>query len=154
MPSSPVYATFRPRATRAVSIGLATATIGGGVFLLIVLSSLRTVHTADTVTIVVMAAGICAILYRQWSVRAVPTPQGLTVRNFFLTRTLEWAEIVSVRFGDGGPWVQLDLADGTVHAVMAIQRSDGAYARAESRRLATLVAAHEGRGVDPGGTGG
>jgi hypothetical protein len=34
----------------------------------------------------------------------------------------------------------LDLSDGDVLAVMAIQRADGARALAEARRLATLVA--------------
>ena len=46
-----------------------------------------------------------------------------------------------MRLGDGDPWVMLDLSDGDVLAVMAIQRADGAYAVAEARRLATLVAA-------------
>jgi len=40
--------------------------------------------------------------------------------------------------------VMLDLSDGDVLAVMAIQRADGAYAQAEARRLATLVAAGTG----------
>jgi hypothetical protein len=52
--------------------------------------------------------------------------------------------VVAVRFGDGDPWVMLDLRDGDVLAVMAIQRADGAYAQAEARRLATLVAAGTG----------
>lgn len=64
------------------------------------------------------------------------------MRNLVHRRRLAWAEIVSVRFGHGRPWVQLDLADGTTLAVMGIQRSDGALANREARRLATLVARH------------
>ena len=44
--------------------------------------------------------------------------------------------------GPGRPWVQLDLSDGDTLAVMGIQRADGAFADAEARRLATLVAMH------------
>ena len=69
----------------------------------------------------------------------MPDGAGLTVRNLLLTRRVEWAEIVSVRFGQGRPWVSLDLADGTTLAVMAIQAADGARAAREARRLATLV---------------
>ena len=57
-------------------------------------------------------------------------------------RELAWAQVVAVRFGGGDPWVTLDLDDGEVLAVMAIQRADGARGEAEARRLATLVAAH------------
>jgi hypothetical protein len=72
----------------------------------------------------------------------VPDEDGLTVRNLMITTRLTWAEIVSVRFGAGRPWVQLDLADGDTLAVMGIQSADGARAEAEARRLATLVARH------------
>ena len=47
-----------------------------------------------------------------------------------------------MRFGDGDPWVTLDLSDGDVLAVMAIQRPTASDGVAEARRLATLVAAH------------
>ena len=62
------------------------------------------------------------------------------MRNVVYTTRLEWAQIVAVRFGGGDPWVTLDLDDGEVLAVMAIQRADGDRGRAEARRLATLVA--------------
>ena len=80
--------------------------------------------------------------WREASVRAEVDEQGITVRNLMLTRRLEWAEVVAVRFGQGRPWVQLDLSDGDVLAVMGVQQSDGARAVAESRRLAALVAIH------------
>ena len=64
---------------------------------------------------------------------------GVTVTNLVVVRRLAWAEIISVRFGGGRPWVQLDLANGDTLAVMGIQRADGDYAAGEARRLATLV---------------
>ena len=86
-----------------------------------------------------LISGFCL---REASVRARVDEQGVTVRNLVFTRRLEWAQIVSVRFGSGRAWVQLDLSDGDTLAVMGIQRADGAYAEAEARRLATLVAQH------------
>jgi PH (Pleckstrin Homology) domain-containing protein len=74
--------------------------------------------------------------------RATPGPDGLVVRNVVVVTKLEWAQIVAVRFGGGDPWATLDLADGDVLPVMAIQRADGERGVAEARRLATLVAAH------------
>jgi hypothetical protein len=86
--------------------------------------------------------------WRQASVAAIPSQDGLVVRNLMVTTRLEWAQIVSVRFGGGRPWVQLDLDDGDTLAVMGIQRADGERAIAEARRLATLVAEHTATAQD------
>jgi len=90
----------------------------------------------------VVGIAVAWFCWREAAVVAVPDEGGLTVRNLVVHRRLEWAEIVDVRFGEGRPWVQLDLADGDTLAVMAIQRADGAAAQKEARRLATLVARH------------
>ncbi len=92
----------------------------------------------------VLAVGLAMawFCWREASVRADVDEQGVTVRNLVVTRRLEWAEVVAVRFGQGRPWVQLDLSDGDVLAVMGVQQSDGERAVAESRRLAALVAIH------------
>ncbi|ASR56713.1 hypothetical protein CBP52_04525 [Cellulomonas sp. PSBB021] len=94
----------------------------------------------DVASFAVFALAIVWFCWRQASVRAVPDEDGLTVRNLLVTTRLTWAQVVAVRFGDS-PWVQLDLADGDTLAVMGIQRADGELARAQARRLATLVAA-------------
>jgi hypothetical protein len=64
------------------------------------------------------------------------------IRNLLTTRSLEWAQVISVQFGGGAPWVSLDLDDTDTVAVMAIQKADGAYGRAEAARLAALVQVH------------
>jgi hypothetical protein len=141
------YAPFRPRAARTVASALGVLVLlGAGTLTLLAPSYTGAPLTlVDRVSIAVVAIGIAAFCYRQASVRAVPDKDGLTVRNLGSTHRVEWDEIVSVRFGEGRPWVQLDLDDGNTLAVMGIQRSDGDLARAEARRLATLVAAHEPR---------
>ncbi len=133
---------------RRVTQVLGVMTVAGAAFIMIAVPQLENVRfgVADQAGTALLAAVICWLLWRQGAVRAVPDERGLTVRNFIYTRTVEWAEIVSVTFGEGNPWVQLDLSDGDTLAVMAIQRADGARGVAESRRLATLVALHEPTG--------
>lgn len=136
-------APFRPRAARWVSGVLAVAVAAGTVVLLVALptAGLTGYSTADRAGFVLVGAGIVWFCWRQATVRAVPTADGLVVRNLATTRTVSWSEIVLVRFGEGRAWVQLDLADGDTLAVMGVQRSDGQRAREQARRLATLVAA-------------
>lgn len=93
--------------------------------------------------VIVLAVGW--LLIRLGGVAAFPGEDGLLVRNLLLSRRLEWAEIVGIRFAGGDPWALLDLSDGDTLAVMAIQRADGAWGRAEATRLATLVALHSPR---------
>jgi hypothetical protein len=87
-------------------------------------------------------------MWRYASLSAVPSDSGLRVRNLLTTRALDWAEIVEVHLVVGAPWVTLDLDDGDTLAVMAIQKADGSFGRAEASRLAALVAAHAG--AEPG----
>jgi len=133
------YRTFRPRAARVVPTVLAAVVLIGTGLLLVLMPSLSLVDQAGFVLVALLIVWFC---WRQATVQARVDADGVTVRNLIYTRRLEWAEIVSVRFGSGRAWVQLDLADGDTLAVMGIQRADGAYADAEARRLSTLVAQH------------
>jgi hypothetical protein len=141
---------FRPFRARRVAItfavaqavvllGLAVLTPGDGVI---------PWHWYDRFGVVVLAGAIAYVLLLFARLRATPGPDGLVVRNVVTVTELEWAQIVAVRFGGGDPWVTLDLADGDVLAVMAIQRADGERGVAEARRLATLVAARSRTDTD------
>jgi len=132
-------APFRPRYARAVTLALALLVVVATVAIMVAMSELS---TGDRVGFALVGGLIVWFLWRQASVVARVDDDGITVRNLLVTRRLEWAEIVSVRFGSGRPWVQLDLSDGDTLAVMGIQRADGARAETEARRLATLVAMH------------
>ncbi|MDO8107756.1 PH domain-containing protein [Isoptericola sp. b441] len=145
-----LYRVFRPRFARWVAWSVAAAVLVAGIALALALPAVAPgrVPTGDRVGIVVFSLLVVAFLGRQASVRAVPDKTGLTVRNLLLTRRVAWAEVVSVRFGQGRPWVQLDLADGGTLAVMGVQASDGARATVEAGRLATLVALHSVTDVD------
>nr|WP_246280776.1 PH domain-containing protein [Cellulomonas humilata] len=132
-------APFRPRLARVVTLALAVLVVALTVAIMLAMSVLS---AGDRIGFALVGGLIVWFLWRQASVVARVSDEGLTVRNLVFTRRLEWAEIVSVRFGSGRPWVQLDLSDGDTLAVMGIQRADGAFADAEARRLATLVARH------------
>jgi Bacterial PH domain len=135
---------IRPRRGRAVGRGLALlqALVVGGGALLLPYGGLGAVGWADRLGIVAVAAAVSALLWRLGSVQALPSEQGLVVTNLFRRTDLSWPQIVAVRFGGGGPWVLLDLADGDTLSVMAVQRADGEFGQQQARRLATLVALH------------
>jgi hypothetical protein len=143
-PVDPAHQVFRPRAARVVSLTLAVAVLVMMTGIAVLLSDLTggPVGSGDRIGIVAFGVAVAWFLHRQASVRAEPDGAGLTVHNLVHTRRVDWAEIVSVRFGPDRPWVQLDLADGDTLAVMAVQRADGARAREAARRHATLVALH------------
>lgn len=134
---------FRPRLARVVTSVLAVVVTVATVLLLVLLPGvdLAGYGAGDRLGIGLVGFAIVWFCWRQATVSATPTPEGLRVRNLATTRTVAWSQIVWVRFGEGRPWVQLDLDDGDTLAVMGVQRSDGERARREARRLATLVAA-------------
>ena len=135
---------LRPRRSRRVAYGAAIGIVAviGLPALVVDRSGPGAFGIVDRVGIFAVALAIAWLLTRLGGVRAIPSETGLRVRNLLLERDLAWAEIVSVRFGGGGPWVLLDLDDGDTLAVMAVQRADGEFGQAEARRLATLVALH------------
>ena len=141
---------FRPTVARRVANVLAVVVLGFMVALAVMLPEIADegVGLADRVGIVGFGALVAWFLTRQAGVRATPDETGLTVRNLLVTRKVDWAEIVSVRFGQGRAWVQLDLADGETLSVMGVQAADGARAAAEAIRLSTLVALHSATPTD------
>lgn len=141
-----LFAPFRPRWARRVSITLAVLVVlGAGTLVWAMAAGGTPLPPPDIVGLVAFASLLVWFCYRQATVRAVPSAQGLVVRNLIITTELSWAQVVAVHLGDR-PWAQLDLSDGDTLAVMGIQSADGDFAQREARRLATLVAAHEPRG--------
>lgn len=100
---------------------------------------------SDRIMLFLMGAAIAAFLWRFVMIRAQPSKQGLEVRNLFVTRRLEWGEIVRMQFGGGAPWAYLDTWDADTVPLMAIQKADGEHGRREAARLAALIDFHSGR---------
>jgi hypothetical protein len=135
-----LYAPFRPRMARLVSLVLAVA-VAVGTFALVV-PLWDYFGTGSALGVIALGLAIAWFCWREATVRADVDEQGITVRNLVVTRRLDWAQVLAVRFGQGRPWVQLDLSDGDVLAVMGVQQSDGPRAAAEAGRLAALVEIH------------
>lgn len=139
-----LYAPFRPRYARIVTLAFAGVVAALTIVLIVTFPQLSPDADVlgDQIGFGLVGAAITLFLWRQATVSARVSPQGIAVRNLVFSRRLEWAEVVLVRYGEGRPWAQLDLADGSTLAVMGVQRADGARAEREARRLATLVELH------------
>jgi MFS family permease len=138
------FAPFRPRRGRVVATVSAVATLLVFAVVAVVLPGPAqggAWRTGDRLFFAGVGVAMALLLWRFASIRALPTRESLTVRNLFLTRTLSWREVVDVRFVEGDPWVTLELSDTDTVAVMAIQKADAGFGRAEAGRLAALVQA-------------
>lgn len=103
----------------------------------------------DRALLIAFGGAGAAFVFRYARLRAVPSRDGLRVRNLIRSHDLEWAEIVSIGFTDGAPWPVLELSDTEEVAVMAIQRSDGPGSRVEAARLAALIRHHSAQEPPP-----
>jgi hypothetical protein len=137
--TTPLDAPFRPRRGRVVPLVMATLAVVVTGVVAVGMGAVGVWGAADQLLLLGLGLGIAGFLWRYASIRAVPGPDGLRVRNLLLTRTVAWDDVLAVRFPDGDPWVSLELADDDVLAVMAVQRVDGERGREEAVRLATLL---------------
>jgi len=140
------YAVMRPQRGRVVAIALAAV-----VFLAFTYAAVTVPgrdrqkgdwSLMDRGLIFVLGAAIAWFIWRFATIKAVPSPTGIVVRNLLITRRLTWPEIVRMQFGGGAPWASLDLYDADTVAVMATQKADGAHGRTLAGRLAALVHVH------------
>jgi hypothetical protein len=144
-------APFRPRRGRVVALVAVwgSLVLFGAIALLMPAQTIGHWGLVDRLMLFGLGVVLAAVAWRYATIVAVPSRDGLVVRNLVVTRTLEWAEVVGVQFGGGEPWVSLDLEDGDTVAVMAIQKADGDVAGHEASRLAALVQAF-GEAREPG----
>ncbi|MDO5727283.1 MAG: PH domain-containing protein [Bowdeniella nasicola] len=149
MISGQLYRPFRPKRGPVVAVASAIFLIVGYLILLATVRGHPDYGGWDRWGMgVIVAIGVW-FLSTQARVVAIPDERGLSIRNLVVRHHVEWAQIISVRFGAGRPWARLDISDGTTVAVMAIQASDGPRGLREAQRLATLVQLHEIGDVDP-----
>jgi hypothetical protein len=95
--------------------------------------------TFQILTIFALAALFYGAGYALARSRVVARADGLLVVNGYRRRRFDWNQVLAVTLRAGSPWAVLDLSDGTTCAVMGIQGSDGARARAQVRELRALV---------------
>lgn len=146
-----LYAPFRPRFAR-VAGSLVAVLVVVGCTVIALTGQGPSFTVTQRVAIIVWGLLVGAAALWLVAANAHATPSGLRVHNLVRSRTLEWPEIVAVRFGRDDPWVTLDLADGTTLAVLAVQRADGAHGVRDANRLVALVRRH-GQAEEPGPSG-
>lgn len=138
---SAAFAVFRPWRGRWVATGFAVSSlvVFGVLALAVPATGLAGWGVTDSLLMFGVGVLIAALMWRFRTIEARPTPAGLTVRNLLLTRTVVWADVERLRFGEHEAWAWLDLRDGEELAVMAIQRADGLRARLSAARLEALL---------------
>jgi len=72
--------------------------------------------------------------------------RGIRIRNLVGGYDLPWDVVRAVQFNRGAPWASLELEDDDLIPMMAIQRTDKAYAVTAVRGLRALIA--EAKKVD------
>ncbi|MDT0316760.1 PH domain-containing protein [Streptomyces millisiae] len=155
LPTLPV--TYRPVLTRLVLLTIGSVVLGVLSLIAVVLPEglTATGTLSDRLTLAgcgVAVFGLTALLSRP---KVTADAEGLTVVNLTTRRRLAWAQVVRVTLRPGDPWVSLDLADGTVLAVMAIQPGVSKQrALADARALRALAEAHGTASAEADGTAG
>ncbi|MCG5433597.1 PH domain-containing protein [Mycobacterium sp. MYCO198283] len=120
----------------AGAVVIAAAHIAVGL-LLKVRSSGVIFQTADQVAIGalgIILAGLLLLLARP---RLRVGPVGVSVRNAFGDKLIEWPDVVDISFPRGARWARIDLADDEYVPVLAIQAVD------RERAVAAMAAARE-----------
>ncbi len=90
-------------------------------------------------TLIGFGVGIGGTLFALFRSRVTASEDGLVVVNGYRTYRYEWAQIIAIRMPAGAPWATLDLSDGTIAQVLALQGSDGERARSGVRVIRALM---------------
>ncbi|MDT0268859.1 PH domain-containing protein [Streptomyces sp. DSM 44915] len=134
--------TIRPTLTRVVllAIGLLTWAILTLIAVLLPAGGAVSWGLGDRLAVSGSGLLVCAMLALLSRPRVTADEAGVTVVNLTTVRRLSWPEIVRVTLRPGDAWVTLDLADGTVLPVMAIQPGvSRERSLADARTLRDLV---------------
>src|SRR5690625_1795623 len=89
-----LYAPFRSRATRIVSIVVIVAIVAGWVVFVLLTNRFDQPPRNFQISTAALALVFCVFLHLVGSVAAFPSRDGLRVRNILGTRWLDWEQIV------------------------------------------------------------
>lgn len=118
---------IRPHLTPYFAYAAALVIIAAHVavgFLLKVGSSGVIFQTADQVAIALLGVIIGGVVTLFARPRLRVGPRGLSVRNLWTDRVLDWSDVVGVSFPAGARWARVDLPDDEYIPLMAIQAVD------------------------------
>lgn len=142
LPSLP--RTWRPFYARIILLGVAVALpiVAVGMWLLMPAAVRADFSAPQALTLLGFLLAVEVALLVVARTRLSVDDGGLTLVNAFVTRRLEWTEIVGCHLRPGDPWVRMDLDSGDTVSAMAIQNADGERGRAAARELVALVLAN------------
>lgn len=93
----------------------------------------------QTVSMVLMLALVVGVLHLVAHPRVDADEDGITVVNVVRRHRLAWGEVVDVVLRTGDPWAFLELSDGELLPVMALQVADGQRGRRHAAQLRAIV---------------
>jgi hypothetical protein len=134
---------IRPHLTPYFAYGAAAVIVAAHVtvgFLLKIGSSGVIFQTADQVAIALLGVIIGGVVTLFARPRVRVGPRGLSVRNLWTDRVLEWSDVVGVSFPRGSRWARVDLPDDEYIPLMAIQAVDKERAVDAMERLREALA--------------
>lgn len=135
------YAPIRPRWGTRVPWAMAVIVLAAFVTAAITIPGTEWMIT-DRIFLAGLGVVIAWFLTRFGRIEARPSSQGLLIRNLFTSHEVAWAQILHLQFGGGSPWASIDTDQAQTIAIMAIQKSDGAFATDQAGRLAALIEHH------------
>lgn len=146
---SSVPVVIRPRRTRQVCWALAVViVILFGVLATVLKGSTgdqdgATFQRSDQYAMAVLGVLIAAGILVFTRPRVIADDRRIRIRNVIGGYDLPWEVVRAVKFDRGSPWANVELADGDVLGVMAVQAVDKEYAVDGVRSLRALLAAHQ-----------
>ncbi|OBA81311.1 hypothetical protein A9W99_14035 [Mycobacterium sp. 1164966.3] len=97
-------------------------------------------QTADQVAMAALGLVIAGVILLFTRPRLRVGRPGLSVRNLFGDRLIDWSEVLGVSFPAGSRWARIDLPDDEYIPVMAIQAVDKERAVAAMDTVRSLLA--------------
>lgn len=139
VPSLPVR--YRPLRGRVLAYAVAAAVVAAAAGVAVSLSPTARAGFSppQTVTLAVLLAGGVFLLHLLAHTRVDADADGITVVNVIRRHRLAWGEVVDVVLRTGDPWAFLELRDGELLPVMALQVADGERGRRHAAQLRAIV---------------
>jgi len=136
--------TYRPLGARIVAYVASACFVAMSVVVAVALpADVRAgVSPFQLATLLAIGIGALAVLHGIGRTRITTDDTGVRIVNGYRHHEFEWAEVISVELGRGGPWAVVNTAEGTAVQAMAIQSADGSRARAAVRSLRAELDAH------------
>ncbi|WP_435585961.1 PH domain-containing protein [Micromonospora aurantiaca (nom. illeg.)] len=147
----------RPRRIRQVSLASAIVILGLNVYAAVTLSGTTStggkLFPADKWAVAGVGLSFAALALRPWRLRVQADTRHIRVRNLIGDVIVPWELVDRVRFNRGALWASLELTNGELLPVLAVQVIDTDEAVTAVRALRRLLDASRGEAASPSRAG-